>query len=215
MDFIDIHTHATKQCPEILSIINIYPNNIVPKNNPFSIGIHPWYITENNLQLDFKNVEQKLYAKNCLAIGECGLDKLSKTNYNLQISVFKKHILLSEKYNKPLIIHCVKAFNDIIHLKKEHKPQQQWIIHGFNKNKQIANDLIKNNIIISIGASFLRKEKLQNTIKEIPVENIFLETDDSNEPIKNIYNKFAQIKEKDLSIVKQKITENFNRIFIV
>ncbi|WP_435261704.1 TatD family hydrolase [Tenacibaculum sp. nBUS_03] len=215
MNFIDIHTHSPQQFPKTLSIINTYPNNSTPENSPFSVGIHPWHISKGNLELDFKNVEKKIKVKNCLAIGECGLDKLSSTSYDLQISVFKKHVLLSEKYNKPLIIHCVKAFNDIIHLKKAYKTKQQWIIHGFNKNKQIATDLIKNNINISIGASILKNNKLQNTIKGIPEEYIFLETDDSNESIKNIYNKFAELKEKDLTLVKQRITENFNRTFIV
>lgn len=212
MNFIDVHTHSIKNNTHITSIRNTYPSDAEPATF-FSTGIHPWYIEEQNIENEFHQLTQKLLSKNCLAIGECGLDKLTSTEYTLQISVFKKHIELSETHKKPLIIHCVKAYNDLISLKKELAPKQPWIVHGFNKNIQIAKDLLKNNIILSIGASLLTNKSLQIISKEIPVENILLETDNSKESIINIYNTFATVKNESTESIKKQINKNFNRIF--
>ncbi|MGG8497967.1 TatD family hydrolase [Tenacibaculum sp. TC6] len=212
MNFIDVHTHSIKNDTHITSIRNTYPSDPEPTTF-FSTGIHPWYIEKQNIENEFHQLSQKLLSKNCLAIGECGLDKLTSTEYTLQIAVFKRHIELSETHKKPLIIHCVKAYNDLISLKKELVPKQPWIVHGFNKNIQVAKDLLKNNITLSIGASLLTNKKLQIISKEIPVENILLETDNSKESIINIYNTFATVKNESTESIKKQINKNFNRIF--
>lgn len=212
MLFIDIHTHTSSTQKDVFSIENKYADATCFKN-PFSIGIHPWYISKNTLQNDIKFIENQLTNKNCYALGECGLDKLSGIDFSLQLYVFKQQIHLSEKHKKPLIIHCVKAYQEIIQLKKEIKPKQPWIIHGFNKNHQIALDLIRHQICISFGKSLLKNEKLQNTFSKIPTENIFLETDASKENIKNIYNIASELrKTKEEDFIKS-IEQNFSRIF--
>ncbi|CAL2108542.1 TatD DNase family protein [Tenacibaculum sp. 190524A02b] len=213
MNFIDVHTHNIDSDTDITSVVNNFPN-IKEPNSFFSVGIHPWYIDKSTINSEIQLLAQKLSYKNCIAIGECGLDKLSKVDFNMQIEVFKQQVQLSEKHNKPLIIHCVRAYNEIIALKKQLKPQQIWVIHGFNKSEQIALELLKSNIILSLGAYLLNNTKLQNTIAKIPIENILLETDNSSQSIKNIYNTFATIQGKDLETVKFKINQNFNRIFI-
>ncbi|WBX74775.1 TatD family hydrolase [Tenacibaculum pacificus] len=157
--------------------------------------------------------QKKLLHKNCYAVGECGLDKLSKVNYTLQISIFKEHIKLSEEFKKPLIIHCVKAFQDILRLKKELKPTQKWIIHGFNKNSQIATDFIKNDCFLSFGKALLTSTKLQEVFLKIPLENIFLETDENTIKIACIYKKASDIKNIEIEKIEQNIHQNFNKIF--
>ncbi|CAM1373297.1 TatD family hydrolase [Tenacibaculum xiamenense] len=216
MMFFDVHTHHFEPQKNIVSIINQYPkdNSI---DSFFSVGIHPWYIpkSESELKFEFDLLREKLKLKNCLAIGECGLDKLSETNYEIQKKVFKKHVELSEHAKKPLIIHCVKAYNDIIVLKKQLKPQQAWILHGFNKSLQTAQDLVKNNIYISLGNALIKNRKLQTVANEIDFSKILLETDNSEESISNIYNTFASIKNESIELVIKQINKNFNKIFIV
>ncbi|MCD8445183.1 TatD family hydrolase, partial [Tenacibaculum finnmarkense] len=146
MKFINIHTHTNSD--ENFSILNCYPNS-TDFNTPFSIGIHPWFINKNTIEDELIFIKKKLLHKNCYAIGECGLDRLSEVNYTLQIAVFKEQINLSEEFKKPLIIHCVRSFQEIIQIKKELKPRQKWLIHGFHKNNQIATDLIKNGCFLS------------------------------------------------------------------
>ena len=212
MQFIDIHTHNSFIQKDVFSIENKYPNS-TDFSTPFSIGIHPWYISENTLQNDIKIIEEQLSSENCYALGECGLDRITDVDFSLQIKVFKQQIQLSEKYNKPLIIHCVKAFQEIIQLKKEIKPKQPWIVHGFNKNYQIALDLIRHQICISFGESLLKNERLQETFSKLPLDFLFLETDTSEEHIENIYNIASELRKTEKQIIINTVKQNFSRIF--
>lgn len=117
MNYFDAHTHTFSKEENVLSVVNKYP---VSENfsHRFSIGIHPWFIKVKTLNTQFTVLEEKIQHKNCLAIGECGLDKLTEVDFQTQKEVFVTQIQLSEKYKKPLIIHCVKAHQEIIELKK-------------------------------------------------------------------------------------------------
>lgn len=154
MTFFDVHTHNKIVSENIFAIVNKYPI-ATHFTNPFSIGIHPWYLKSANVEKELLFIEEKLQDKNCFAIGECGLDKVTEIDFELQKIVFRKQLQLSEKYKKPVIIHCVKAFQEIIELKKELRPTQTWILHGFQKNLQIAESLLKNGIVVSIGVAII------------------------------------------------------------
>lgn len=213
MKFINVHTHHKSNDNSTISILNCEPNSI-DFNIPFSTGIHPWNINEEEINSEIHFIEQQLPLKNCFAIGECGLDKLCKTDYELQLMIFKKQIHLSEKHQKPLIIHCVKAFEEIFYLKKTLKPQQPWIIHGFNKNSQVALSLIKNGCFLSFGKALITDTKLQEVFFNIPLEAAFLETDAAEITIEAIYKKAAVIKGIETEKLQEKIHQNFNTIFI-
>lgn len=212
-DFLDVHTHTFSSDEKVFSIVNCYPNS---KNftKPFSIGMHPWFINIDRIVEDLAIVEQKLQHKNCFALGECGLDKLIDVDFQLQKEVFKKQILLSEKYQKPLIIHCVKAHQEIIEIRKEVKPRQTWILHGFNKNKQLAESFIKNGIILSFGAAIINNKKAQEVFAELPIASILLETDESEFDIQEIYQKASELKNSSLKQLQSEIYQNFKRVFI-
>ena len=212
MLYFDTHTHTISLKENVFSIVNTYPNS-TNFSTPFSIGIHPWFIVENEIKDALLLVEEKLMHKNCVALGECGLDKLSEIELEIQKSVFKKHILLSEKYKKPIIIHCVKAFQEIIEFRKEMKPTQVWILHGFHKNAQVAKSLIKNGFMLSFGAAIINNKKLQEVICELPISSIVLETDTSELSIQEIYQKLAVVKGENLSEIKETISTNFKKIF--
>ena len=213
MGFIDIHTHKNYSTENVFSIENKYPNS-VDFSLPFSIGIHPWFINKNNIEKELFVVEDKLQHKNCFALGECGLDKKLETDLELQKIVFIKQIQLSEKYKKPLIIHCVKAFQEIIEIKKQLKPKQIWILHGFNKNLQVAEMVLKSGIFLSFGATVISNKKLQEVFKEVSLDKLFLETDNLETEIQDIYLKAARIKKVEVDKLKQIIKENFKNIFI-
>ena len=119
MKFINIHTHESSRNLSLLEIVTQYPNSF-DKNVPyFSIGIHPWYINADSWQAELKIIEEKLQLENCLALGECGLDKRRETPIEFQIEVFEAQLLLAEKYKMPVIIHCVAAFQELIALKQQ------------------------------------------------------------------------------------------------
>jgi len=212
MSFFDVHTHKKSTQENVFSIENKYPNAL-DFTTPFSIGIHPWFVNEDKINEALLSVEEKLQEENCVALGECGLDRVSTTDFELQKFVFKKQIGLSENYQKPLIIHCVKAFQEIIEIKKEVKPKQIWILHGFHQNLQIAESLLKNRSILSFGAAIINNKKLQEVVLEIPLTSILLETDNAEIEIQAIYQKVAEIRKIEVEELQQQIHQNFKNIF--
>lgn len=212
MDYFDVHTHIISLDKKVVSILNTYPNS-TDFTKPFSIGIHPWFINGEKVEEALLMVEETLQHKNCFAVGECGLDKMIKADFEIQKYIFRKQILLSEKYQKPLLIHCVKAYSEIINLKKEIKPKQNWILHGFNKNLQVAQSLLKNGIIVSFGAAIINTKKLQEVVLEISLENILIETDNADFKIQEVYEGIALIKNIKIEKLQEIIAQNFKRIF--
>jgi TatD DNase family protein len=213
MYFFDVHTHTFSKDKNVFSIVNTYPNSS-SFTQPFSIGIHPWFLKKDKIEEELVLVENKLQNKNCFALGECGLDTLIAVDFELQKEVFQKQFQLSEKYKKPLIIHCVKAHQEIIEIKKEVNPKQVWILHGFNKKKQLAESLLKNGIILSFGSAIIENKKLQEVFLELPISSILLETDASELEIQEIYQKASEIKNSSLTDLQLAIYQNFKRIFI-
>lgn len=213
MKYLNIHTHQFTNQNNILEIVNQYPQEIDDTIPFYSIGIHPWYIVENKVDNDLEIIERNLQIKNCLALGECGLDKRIEIPLETQIPVFEKQLLLAEKYKKPVIIHCVATFQEVIEIKKKLKIKVPMIIHGFSKNKQIADSLIKNDFYLSFGKYLLRNPELEKTFKNIPDNRIFLETDTIEETIKEVYNLAAKYKNIDLNKLEEIIRENFNFVF--
>ena len=209
MFFFDIHTHKKASSKNIFSIENKYPND-TDFTNPFSIGIHPWFIKQENVAEELLSIEEKLKDKNCFALGECGLDKISAIDFELQKEVFKKQIQLSEKYQKPLIIHCVKAHQELIEIKKELKPIQIWILHGFNKNYQVAESLLKNGIILSFGTAIINHKKVQEVVSKVHISSLLLETDDAlHTDIKQVYRKASKLKNIGVEELQQKIKQYY------
>lgn len=188
----DIHTHNESSSGNIV-IRNEFPFSI-NKEGFFSVGIHPWYFSEDDWQSQWETVTKKVKYEHCAAIGECGLDRNVKYPLSLQKTIFERHILLSEEVKKPLIIHCVKAYSELISLKKKYQPQQPWILHGFNKNQAVATTLINENIKLSFGKSLLTNITVQEVFKSIPEGSYFLETDDSGLDIAEIYQKAKQLR---------------------
>ena len=121
MKFINCHTHTFSNAASVLEIVNQYPSTFNALIPYFSVGIHPWKISEYELKNDLQILEQKIQLSNCLALGECGLDKRIETAIDLQLYVFEKQIKLAQKYNKPLLIHCVAAFQELIAILHQNK----------------------------------------------------------------------------------------------
>jgi TatD DNase family protein len=200
----NFHTHTIKN--EGREILNFDSNKDL-SSQFFSYGIHP-KDTENKAF-----IENCLKRENCLAVGEIGLDKLISVPLEKQIEVFKKQINFSEKYKLPLILHCVKAWNEILAIKKELKPKQKWIFHGFSKTN-IVEDVLKNGMYIGIGTRVLFDEKLQACLHKIPLNKILLETDDDEKnSILSVYEKVSEIKKLSLQELEIQIEENFRGIF--
>lgn len=220
--YIDIHTHFRTNVPDVISVLNLSQVedwgeiSLVSSDasqQSFSIGLHPWFLTPNNAQEDFNNLKNSIENQQITALGECGLDRLKGESLEFQIPLFEQQIRLAEAYKKPVIIHCVKAYSEVISIKKNLKPRIPLIIHGFNQNEQILKELLKNQFYISIGTNVLMpNSNAFKALKQIPLSQLFLETDDKKEDIRRIYERVAEILNMPLEELKKAILENFSRI---
>ncbi len=213
--YIDIHTHNLDSFQKIKAIVNVslFENNATINNNlNYSVGLHPWNIKEGIFHFE-QHLISETKKFNAIAIGEIGLDKAINTDFSLQESVFTSQLKVAKHLQKPIIIHCVKAFSELLTIKKKNETNTAWIIHGYQKNMEIARSLLKANCYLSFGKAILKNEKLQTTFKQIPNNKFFLETDDSEISIIKIYNKAAELKEIKLEDLKKQIQINYNTCF--
>jgi TatD DNase family protein len=211
--FINLHTHQFINDSEIIEIVNQYPWEFDAEIPNYSIGIHPWYIDENRLENDLEKIKEKLQLSECLALGECGLDKRIEIPMELQIAIFKKQLELVQQTNKPIILHCVAAFEEVIAIKKEMKIENPMIIHGFSKNVLVAQSLLNNGFYLSFGKYLLRNPDLEKVVNFAPENQILLETDTIEETIYEVYEKAASIKGISVQEMKTMVFANFSRIF--
>ncbi len=213
MKFYNLHTHKFNNNPDVFELVNQYPWEFDEAIPNYSIGIHPWYIDENRLETDLKVIEERLQLSECLALGECGLDKRIDVPMTLQVDVFKKQIALAEKYQKPLVLHLVAAFDELIALKKQLNISIPIIIHGFSKSEQLAKQLIDNGFYLSFGKYLLRNLELEAVFKSIPDDKFFLETDIIEETLEEVYQKAAFYKNISVEELKEQVEMNWRNIF--
>lgn len=207
-NFFNIHTHTSIQ-PET-EILSLSPEQLSTDIHVVyaSVGIHPWNLTLEHSEHQWEALCQSVKDKRTIAIGECGLDKLKGPSLELQTAIFKQEAALAEDSSLPLIIHCVKAFNELILLKKEISPRQPWIIHGFRGKPSLALDCIRHGFYLSLGSRFQT-----DTLKAIPLDRLFIETDESEESIGSIYQRIAEVKGISLQELTEAINKNVREVF--
>ena len=213
MKFYNLHTHKFTNNPDVFELVNQYPWEFDETILNYSIGIHPWYIDETRLATDLKRIEEKLQLSECLAIGECGLDKRIEVPMALQIEVFEKQIALAEKYQKPLVLHLVAAFDELIEIKKRLKISVPIVIHGFSKSEQLAKQLIDNGFYLSFGKYLLRNKEMETVFKSIPNDKFFLETDTIEETLEEVYQKAALCKTISVEELQKMVEKNWETVF--
>ncbi len=213
MLFLNLHTHFQTDNSGRFELVNQYPDEFDDAIKQFSIGVHPWRIDENRLQTDFGFLESKLTDEKCLAIGECGLDKRIEMPIELQLEVFEVQLLLAKKYKKPVIVHCVAAYQEVIETKKRMNIDVPMIIHGFSKNEQVARSLVDNGFYLSFGKWLLRNPDLEKAFISVPNDRFFLETDTAEETIEQVYELAARYKNVSVDSVKEMTGENFRKVF--
>lgn len=208
--YYNIHTHHFSHNAEVVELVNQYPRQADTSVPDFTVGIHPWYIEEEHMAEDLMLMEQFISLQNCRAVGECGLDKRIETSIQVQEKALVPQLLLAEKYKKPVILHCVAAYQEIIELQKQLQLTVPMIVHGFSKNAQVAESLWKNGFYLSFGKYLLLNPQLGEVLKTVPLQQLFLETDTMEQSIFEVYGKAESILNRNLEHV---IEENYNKVF--
>ncbi|UZJ64582.1 TatD family hydrolase [Sphingobacterium sp. KU25419] len=213
--YIDIHTHQ-HHSPEA-DLFGVYNNMLNSDQDlwlfqPVTAGLHPWHIAEEDPGKGLSLLEELLQDKEIVAVGECGLDKAISIPLAIQQSIFQQQIRLAKAYRTPLIIHCVRAFEEVQYALKAEQFTGKSIFHGFNKNKTIADQLLKKGFYLSFGASILTG-KHDETLASAPLDQLFLETDDVQLDIRTLYAYMAQLKKISLEELKNTVFNNYQLVF--
>ena len=209
--YIDIHTHRPNavQDGSNLSVINIALNhNETIIETDCSIGLHPWYI-DNNTEKTFELMQEMIQKGNVVALGECGLDKNSAVSFEAQQHVFDQQVLLAIAFQKPLIIHCVRAFQEVLASLVKAKFHLPVIFHGYRKNWALAKQLIAKGYYLSIGIHCLNGSQ-DEVVRNIPLTHLFLETDTyTATEVATLYQYVAQVRSIPVEMLKQALYHNY------
>ncbi|QSB02709.1 TatD family hydrolase [Methylomonas sp. EFPC1] len=216
--YIDIHCHqtGTQQTVEMLSIATQDFDVTARRHGFYSLGLHPWHLDKEDAETALWKISAASLDPQLLAIGECGLDKAIATPLAMQIPAFIGQIKLANQLGKPLIIHCVRAFNELIQIKKSTPNiQTPWVIHGFNGNPALAEQLLRHGVYLSFGAALLNpRSHAGEALRCTPTDRLFLETDTANVSIDAIYAAAAKMLDLDIATLRQQILSNFKRVFL-
>jgi TatD DNase family protein len=216
--FFNFHTHTSSQNPKEKSIYNLLIQDADEfenlQNNWISVGIHPWYTDAENWKEQLQIVEKTAVNECVLAIGECGLDRLIELPLDTQLMIFEAQVAVAERFQKPVIIHCVRAFSELLQWKKQKKQTVPLIVHGFNNKPEMARQLVAHGFYFSLGTALLQSNSnAVKVLKMIPVTRLFLETDDKDMSIVKVYEAAALHLEMTVCALKNQIWTNFATVF--
>jgi TatD DNase family protein len=216
LNYLDIHTHSFYQQPETTLVVNVFPDELekLQSGAYFSVGLHPWHIRETELECAVEQVRSSGADPRVIAIGETGLDKVVSIPYNIQRLAFEKQLDIAVSVAKPVVIHCVKSFSEMLAYRKKSDQSIPWIFHWFNSDRQTAAELIRKNCYLSFGPIlFNEQSRAFRMFHTLPAERIFFETDDAGYSIREVYERAAQIRNIQVEELKVQIMDNFARCF--
>ncbi len=211
--FTDGHTHSIPAREDVAALVNLpYPER--PERLPggprlfFSAGIHP----ARTGKADFDGLESYLRENGCHAIGECGLDRSTGIPLEEQKELFLRHVRLAERLRLPLVIHCVRAYYDLIAVRKSlAKSPVPWLVHGFRSNAQIATALQEHGCILSLAPAYVvHMESFPSYVRR---DSFLLETDDGKDSIESLYDRTARAGGWEPGELKKLLSATFLRLF--
>lgn len=210
--YIDIHTHQIINRRGVISLCSELwgrEQKCSRDGVRSSRGVHPWdasKITPEELRNFFTDCTE------VAAIGECGFDFANgRGDIVNQKAIFLYQVNRAIDLSLPLVIHCVKASSEVTGVLRE-LHAERVVIHGFTGSPQQAQAYLDNGYTVSFGLTMLRSPKTQQALQAMPLDRLFLETDDSQVDIEKIYGYVSDIKKVDLKILKEKIAENYERV---
>lgn len=208
--FPDIHTHHATPLSGF-SIVSSSPEHFIPQEGRYySVGLHPWVLSaEYPSEADWEQLSHLVCLPQVLAVGEAGLDKLATAPLPLQETVFERQARLADETGKPLVIHLVKAVDELLRLRRSLSPRVPWVIHGFRGKAQLAQTLLRHGFYLSLGEHFH-----EATLMAIPLSRLFLETDESSLPIMDLYVRAARILRMSPEDLSEAVYANVQSVFL-
>lgn len=185
---IDIHTH--------------HPTSAITIS---AVGLHPWQAEGGT----FPSREAVAAAD---AVGEIGLDRACKVDFECQRRVFEEQLRLAEEQQKAVVLHCVKAFEEMMTTLDKHT-LCAVIFHGFIGSKEQAARAVKKGYYLSFGARTEGSKKTIEALRITPLDRLFVETDEAEVTIESMYQTIARLRDIEVEELKRATAANYKRIF--
>lgn len=212
MTYYDCHTHHLPADTAVVAVRNVRLGvDALPTIGLLSVGIHPWDATT----MDIAVLDTVIGHDRVVAIGETGLDRACGISWSAQEHMFIEHIRRSEQYRLPVVIHCVRAYDEVIRMRTTQRATMPWVLHGFNKSGDVIDRLVEAGMYVSFGGALLRDgSPARSAMLRVPRSRIFLETDDDADlRMADLYPTAAtllNVSIEDLCTTQQ---ENFKTVF--
>ncbi|MDO4461563.1 MAG: TatD family hydrolase [Bacteroidia bacterium] len=175
---IDAHTHKYREYPdnsEVLQVVNIQSRaefeSLKNKHNVIlSYGLHPWLIDDHNIDWSLLH--------DVSIVGEIGIDKAINTPIDKQIAIFEEQLQYAKESNKDVIVHCVRAYNEVQQSLKKINFPNRVLFHAYRSTLEMAQQLMRCcDAYFSFGSRELSFPKCQYVKENLPQERVFWETD--------------------------------------
>ena len=208
VDYFDIHTHHMGG--DGFRIVNRPPDDFMPcQEQWYSVGVHPWALQQGEVRQEtWEKLREAAVHPQVLAVGEAGLDRLVQVPMKLQEAVFARQAELAGEAGKPLIVHLVRAVDELLRLKKVLKPGVPWIIHGFRGKAALAEELLRHGFYLSFGEKYQ-----EGALNVVPLSHLFLETDESLASIFRLYARAAAVRQLSVEELATAVRDNVHRVF--
>ena len=169
-------------------------------------GVHPWDAATQ----DAATLGQRLGGAQ--AVGETGLDFVRGADRAAQLSALRTQLRLARERGLPVVLHCVRAFEPVM-LELAAREPRAVIFHGFIGSPEQARRALEKGYYLSFGVRTFSSPKTLEALRETPPGQLFLETDDSDTGIEEVYAHAAAVRDTTVEALKRATTENYERIF--
>ncbi len=204
----DIHTH---RLDAEHALVNLRYGEELPGVVPeyYSVGIHPWDADRVALDDGFLRLAAEAHA-----IGECGLDKPCGVNIDKQEEVFREQAALANDMHKPVIVHCVRAYGQLAQTSRFFGRHTPWIIHSCYASREWIEANTARPFFFSVSPAVLSHKRAAEVLQAIPLDRLFLETDESPVPIFNVYERTAALLQISVADLQRRIAENRAKVLL-
>lgn len=239
--YINIHTHrrageevgtgsaagaglaAAEEAADVIEVVSVMAGHgISLPAPPFSIGIHPWQVDDEE---EISEALLEVESATAAAIGEIGLDYATVIGWGTesysddhadrddQKAVFAAQLRIAQKRRLPVVLHCVRAFEPTCKILAAYGDLEAVIFHGFIGSPEQAARAVRAGYYLSFGERSLTSPRTVESLRRMPLDRIFLETDQEPIHISEIYSRAAEILAIPVARLKEQLYDNYMTIF--
>lgn len=190
-----------------------------PEAEMYAAGLHPWHIPDSREDVDKALMRLRSMAErpDVWFVGEAGLDSMrqrfvSDAAFAAQPEVFAEQAFLAEQLHKPLLLHVVRRYDEVLQLRRKMRPMAPWVLHGFSKGPGLLRQLTDAGLHVSFGAALLQDGPVAEAWQSADLQRVFLETDDSGISLRLLYERAALLRRMPVETLEAQMMENFSQL---